>query len=101
MSNEPSRPYLEQALTHCAACFASMSQGAQEEAESRLAKIRDIDMKAKSRLKEDEYENYLKRRRHLTGLFGRRIVEELKGQVQQEILANAQALIQAFEKWDE
>ena len=101
MTRKPERPYIEQALTHLAAYFAGVARGAHDQADEQVRQISNIDLKARSQLNPSEYETYITRRKQLLSLFGRRVVFELRGQVEEEVLERTQELIAAFDKWEQ
>ncbi|MDC0357557.1 hypothetical protein OAO01_01985 [Oligoflexia bacterium] len=92
-----SKYYIKESLNYYAAFFAGVAEKSDEVAMESLTKIRSVDSQAEKRLNEQELKYYKNRRTQLMRLFRVRLVEDLKGQIEQEILDKAENLVKDFE----
>lgn len=94
---EQSKHFITQALSCYAAFFAGIAEDSEEHALSSLNEISNVDNKAQEELNEKELAYYMRRRTELMRIFRTRLVDELKGQVEDEILLRAEKLVADFE----
>ncbi len=96
MAQQP-KQFVEQAIGYYAAFFADLTAGANEQASHQLELIRETDKRAERELAEKGFEYYKNRRTYLMRLFRHRLCEELKGQVEEQLLAQVEKLVEDLE----
>jgi hypothetical protein len=97
-SSEMMRTYIQESLREYAAFFVHIVEGRSHEVDSAANALRLIEEKARQSLSKRELGMFHSRKSALMGLFRERLFEELKDQVQFDVLEQATDLLKNFEK---
>ena len=91
------RDHVKRAVSHYARFYAELVGENPQQAEEQLASIRNLDRRVKDGEAASSYQAYFERRSQLMRIFHFQLMKKLEGQVQQELLDEAEKLIDKLE----
>lgn len=94
---EQTRSFIKAALTEYAGFFRAVAQADAENASRGLARMESVDQDARLHLKGESWNYYRTRKARLLGLFRKRLMMTLETEVEREIVAQAERLVDRLE----
>jgi len=98
MRTEISKKFIRKALEEYASFFRNMADGNLEHSSQDLQRLKATDKEAEFILSSEEISYYRTRRTQLMRLFRKRLVSDLKGQVEKEIVDQVEELVSAIDE---
>ena len=95
--SENLRHHVKRAVTHYAKFYAELVGNNPELAEQELSAISEIDRSLKSQEDNPSFNAYFERRTQLMRIFHFQLMKTMEGQVQQEVLDQAEKLLDKLE----
>lgn len=93
---DDAREFVKEALTLYAAFFAAIAHSDETGSVAHLSKVKEVDAKAAAALSPANFDFYRERRSELMRLFRKRLIEELQGEVEADLIRRAQELIDKY-----
>ena len=91
------RVQVKRAITHYAHFYAELVGDNPEKAVEQLSSISELDKRVRSQEPQSTFNAYLERRSQLMRIFQFQLVKTIEGQVQQELLDEAEKLVNRLE----
>ena len=88
---------IQEALVHYASFFAKIADG-EPNPEKELENIKSLDRRAIESLDDNNLTYYQSKRTQLMRIFRERLVSELSGQIEKEVIRKAESLVKSFEE---
>ncbi|MCB0319958.1 MAG: hypothetical protein KDD60_03470 [Bdellovibrionales bacterium] len=88
---------VRKAITHYARFYALLASDLPGEAEAELHSLKNLDSAVRERVSESEFTSYFEKRSQLMRIFRTRLLEATSDQLQENVLLQAQRLVEKLE----